>query len=106
MNTSTNTYDFLETIIFDQGLTIQSVDTDKAHDLLTIQLTNGHALKVRLSKYKKLLNASEEALSNYQIIASKSGIHWPDVDEDISLKGLLKEYFIQKVETEKELVIA
>jgi hypothetical protein len=45
-------------------------------------------------------------LANYLVIADRSGIHWPDIDEDLSLKGLLKEYVIQKVETEQELVIS
>jgi hypothetical protein len=106
MSTLPNTYDFLETIIIEHGMRIQSVIPDKAHDHLTILLTNGHTLKMPLSKSNKLFNASDQALSNYQIIADRSGIRWPDIDEDLSLKGLLKEYFIQKVETEQELVIA
>jgi hypothetical protein len=106
MSTLPNTYDFLETFIMEQGMRIASVIPDKAHDTLTILLTNGHSLKMRLSKYKKLFDATEQALANYLVIADRSGIRWPDIDEDLSLKGLLKAYFIHKVETEQELVIA
>ncbi len=40
--------------------------------------------------YPKLLNASPEQRSNWQPCAGGYGIHWPDMDEDLSTEGLLK----------------
>jgi hypothetical protein len=69
MSTLPNTYDFLETIIMEHGMRIQSVIPDKNRDSLTILLMNGHTLKTPLSKYIKLFNATDKEPSNYMIIA-------------------------------------
>ncbi|MDQ3842652.1 MAG: DUF2442 domain-containing protein [Bacteroidota bacterium] len=43
-----------------------------------------------LSYYKVLKNAHAAVLQHYQLIANGAGIHWPELDEDLSLKGFLK----------------
>ena len=51
---------------------------------------NGKIYKFELGKCSsKLLNASEEQRNNYEISPSGYGIHWPMIDEDLSIDGLL-----------------
>jgi hypothetical protein len=109
MSTSGDKYDAIENLIFSEKLIINSVAIDKNLDRITCQVSSGNSmifLIVPISHYKKLKDADESALRNYRLIAGKTGIHWPDLDEDLSLKGFLKEYLKQKVHTEKELIIA
>jgi hypothetical protein len=47
-------------------------------------------LQQKLSAYPNLKNASSEQLQNYELIAQGTGIHWPQLDEDLSLKGFLQ----------------
>ena len=53
-----------------------------------------------------LKNASVKCLKNFRLVGSGVGIHWPDLDEDLSLKGFLKEFLSQRVKTRRKLVIA
>lgn len=88
-----NRYDPLEQIIFEQGLRIAGVHCYADLDLILIVLNNKKVLHRKISASSRLSNASPEQLQNLQLISGGVGIHWPDVDEDISLKGLLKEEF-------------
>jgi hypothetical protein len=97
MNTSTNNYDTLEELIYKEGIRIQAVDIHHELDLLLILLNTGGILKESLSKYPLLKNASKESLLNYEFIGSGTGIHWPDLDEDLSLKGFLKSAILNQV---------
>jgi hypothetical protein len=93
MTSFANRYDTLEQIIFEQGLRIVGVHCYSALDLMVIVLNNKKVLRRRISTSDRLRSAIPEQLQNYQLISDGVGIHWPDVDEDISLKGLLKEEF-------------
>jgi len=46
-------------------------------------------IRVPLSFYPRLKTAKKERLKNFQIIVSGAGIHWPNLDEDLSVAGLL-----------------
>lgn len=94
MTSSTiNRYDTLEQIIFEQGLRIAGVHCYPDLDLMLIVLNSKKVLKRKISSSKRLSSATPEQLQNLQLISDGVAIHWPDVDEDISLKGLLKEEF-------------
>ena len=56
-------------------------------DLALLILNNRRVISQMLSAYPILAEASDEALANYTI--SASGIHWPAIDADLSLRGLL-----------------
>lgn len=58
-------------------------------DYLTVKLSDGRNISVPLSWYPRLLSGSENERNNWRITGSKEGIHWPDLDEDISLKNLI-----------------
>lgn len=104
MNTSQNRYDTIEQLIFVKGLKIVSVDV--IVDKLSIGLSNHHNLVIPVKKYGALRNASLSQLKDFEIIGGGSGLHWNGLDEDLSLKGFLKDYLEEKIETEKELVLS
>jgi hypothetical protein len=107
MNTSYNKYDSLEKLIFDEGLKIDSLDFDFSKDDMFIHLNKNLTLIVRLSLYKGLKKANPESLRNFQLIANGTGIHWPELDEDLSLKEFLKDFLRHKLGGgHTELVIA
>jgi hypothetical protein len=56
---------------------------------LHLRLADGRSADVPLAAFERLRGATREQLQNGEIIGECEGIHWPDIDEDISLKGLL-----------------
>jgi hypothetical protein len=57
---------------------------------LWLSLADGRQLAVPLVYFPKLLNASPDQRLNFETSGRGSGIHWGDIDEDISVEGLLK----------------
>src|SRR5207249_4796268 len=57
--------------------------------LLHVELTDGHEISVPLEWFPKLLNATHEQRSHWTLIGRGIGIHWDDLDEDLSVAGLL-----------------
>lgn len=58
-------------------------------DALTAELCDGRTISVPLSWYPRLVHASQEERGNWRLIGPGEGIHWPDLDEDISVEMLL-----------------
>ena len=59
-------------------------------DSLSVSLKDGRTISVPLAWYPKLLHARPEQLNNWKIAGGGYGIHWPDLDEDLSTEGLLR----------------
>ncbi len=59
-------------------------------DTLSVALMDGRTISVPLAWYPRLLNASKAELQNWQVSGGGYGIHWPDIDEDLSTEGLLR----------------
>ena len=59
-------------------------------DLLVVDLVDGRTISVPLVWYPRLLAATSEQRANWKIAGAGFGIHWPDVDEDLSTEGLLR----------------
>lgn len=59
------------------------------NDTLTMHLDDGRAVSAPLAWYPRLLHATPEERNNWRPIGNNVGIHWPDLDEDISVAGLL-----------------
>jgi Protein of unknown function (DUF2442) len=59
-------------------------------DVLSVALMDGRTISVPLVWYPRLLNASKKERQNWQVSSGGYGIHWPDVDEDLSTEGLLR----------------
>ena len=61
-----------------------------ADDFLIVGLKDGRRISVPLAWYPRLASAGPEALSNWEIIGAGYGLHWPELDEDLSTEGLLR----------------
>ncbi|MEX2496532.1 MAG: DUF2442 domain-containing protein [Woeseia sp.] len=57
---------------------------------LVVELVDGRTVCVPFVWFPRLNRASPEQLANFEIIADGEGIHWPDLDEDLSVAGLLQ----------------
>jgi hypothetical protein len=67
--------------------TIQNVSVTE--DALSVDLSDGRTIVVPLAWYPRLLHGSIEERNHWRLIAGGEGIHWIDLDEDISLKNLI-----------------
>ena len=59
-------------------------------DTIAVDLMDGRTIVVPLAWHPTLLEASTEQRSNWKISGAGYGIHWPDIDEDLSTEGLLR----------------
>jgi hypothetical protein len=59
-------------------------------DTLSVDLVDGRTIVAPLVWYPRLLDASSEQRQNWQVSAAGYGIHWPEIDEDLSTAGLLR----------------
>ena len=59
-------------------------------DLITAHLVDGRTISVPLAWSWRLSDATPEQRARYEIIGDGTGIHWPDVDEDLSVRGMLE----------------
>ena len=97
MNSFINQYDSIEKVIFEEGLRVKAVHFHKDLDLMLVVLNNGKILKHSISRFSVLKKAKNDELNDYRLIGKGVGLHWPQLDEDISLKGLLQETLAQVV---------
>ncbi len=65
-------------------------DVQIADDTLTVRLMDGRSISVPLEWYPRLAHASAEARAAWEIAGGGYGIHWPEIDEDLSTEGLLR----------------
>ncbi|MBA2732743.1 MAG: DUF2442 domain-containing protein [Acidobacteria bacterium] len=65
-------------------------DVEVTEDEVRVRLMDGRTIIVPVAWYPRLLNATEAQRKNWQIIGGGYGIHWEDVDEDLSTEGLLR----------------
>lgn len=59
-------------------------------DSLVVDLMDGRTISVPLRWYPKLLKATQKQKSHWEICGGGYGIHWPEIDEDLSTEGLLR----------------
>jgi len=65
-------------------------DVHFSDDTLSVDLIDGRTITVPLVWYPRLLQATPAQRANWEIVGAGYGIHWPDVDEDLSTAGLLR----------------
>ncbi len=70
------------------GERVKDVRCDE--DTLSVDLTDGRTITVPLAWFPRLLHATPEQRAYWEIAGAGFGIHWPDVDEDLSTEGLLR----------------
>ena len=65
-------------------------DVHFTEDTLSVDLADGRTISVPLAWYPRLLHASADQRNNWELCGGGFGIHWPDIDEDLSTEGLLR----------------
>ena len=68
-------------------MTCMAMSVGFDEDSMWVELTDGRVLGVPLAWFPRLLNARPEQRTSFEI--SPAGLHWEDLDEDISMQGLL-----------------
>jgi hypothetical protein len=59
-------------------------------DELVVMLADGRRISVPLAWFPRLLRGSMAQRRNYELLGDGAGVHWPDLDEDLSVAGLLR----------------
>ena len=67
-----------------------ATDVRVTPDVIHVVLADGRELSAPLAWFPRLLAATPEQRKNWRLIGRGQGIHWPDVDEDISVMSLLR----------------
>ena len=68
------------------GTATQLTVTD---DTLTVDLSDGRSIAAPLAWFPRLMHGTAAERNHWRLIGQGHGIHWPDLDEDISVEGLL-----------------
>ena len=66
-----------------------ALDATVTPDTLSVDLSDGRTISVPLAWYPRLQHATPAERKKWRLIGKGQGIHWPDIDEDISVEGLL-----------------
>ncbi len=66
-----------------------ATDVKVSSEMLQVYLSDGRIIYVPLEWFPKLRDASEKERNNWRLIGGGIGIHWKDIDEDLSIAGLL-----------------
>ena len=67
----------------------RAVDAGFTDDALVVRLKDGRVLSVPLAWFPRLRGATSEQRSDWQLTGDGTGLHWPALDEDLSVAGLL-----------------
>ena len=59
-------------------------------EALSVDLRDGRTITVALAWYPRLLHATAKQRENWEPCAGGYGVHWPEIDEDLSTEGLLR----------------
>ena len=57
---------------------------------LIVTLLDGRVIHIPIAWFPTLANATEKQRANWKLLGEGDGIHWPELDEDLSVAGLLK----------------
>ena len=67
----------------------EALNASLTDDTLSVDLSDGRSISVPIAWFPRLLNSTEQERNNWRLIGRGQGIHWEDIDEDISVEGLL-----------------
>ena len=67
----------------------EALNVSLTNDTLSVDLSDGRSISVPIAWFPRLLHSTEQELNNWRFIGKGQGIHWEDIDEDISVEGLL-----------------
>ena len=73
-----------------EALRVAAIAVQLSADDLCVSLSDGRTLTVPTSWFPRLASATPEARANWQLVGTGEGIHWPELDEDLSVASLLR----------------
>ena len=76
--------------ILPKSLAVLIIEVTFDDDMLAVFLSDGREIRVPLEWFPMLRDASPEERLHWRLIGKGIGIHWPGLDEDLSLEGLLR----------------
>jgi hypothetical protein len=65
-------------------------DVSLTRDTLSLALMDGRVISAPIAWFPRLLKGSKQQRSNWRIVGGGVGVHWPELDEDVSPRGLLR----------------
>jgi hypothetical protein len=68
---------------------VKAIEVSITEDNLVVELEDGRILSIPLTWYPRLWHGTMEERQNWRMIGDGMGIHWPELDEDISIEGLI-----------------
>ena len=68
---------------------VKAIEVNVTEDNLVVELDDGRILSIPLTWYPRLWHGTMAERQNWRMIGDGMGIHWPDLDEDISIEGLI-----------------
>jgi len=68
---------------------LEATEVRVTDDSLILELADGRSISAPLVWYPRILHGSPAERGNHRLIGGGEGVHWPDLDEDISVKGVL-----------------
>lgn len=77
----------MSTLIVERETFAQSIGFSE--DSMVVCLDDGRSITVPLAWYPRLSAGTKAERENYELIGDGEGIHWPDLDEDISVEGII-----------------
>jgi hypothetical protein len=78
----------MTTLVIDSAA-VRAVSVRVTEDSLNLDLADGRSISAPLAWYPRLLHGSPAERANYRLIGGGEGIHWPALDEDISVEGVI-----------------
>lgn len=78
----------MTTLVLDSA-SLRATRASVSADSLTVDLADGRSISVPLAWYPRLVHGTPEERANFRFIGVGEGIHWPDLDEDISVEGIV-----------------
>ena len=79
----------MNTSLVDSPPLARAQDVQVSGDALVVHLEDGRTITTPLSWFPRLRDAAPEQRARWRFIGPGTGIHWPDIDEDISIARLL-----------------
>ena len=87
-----NKFDSIEQLIFQYGLRIRNVTFNPDQKTMDVYLNTPLVITVPYEEFRPLSEATLSQLGDFELIGNGVGIHWPELDEDLSLKGFLQDF--------------
>ena len=67
----------------------EALNVSLTDDTLSVDLIDGRSISVPIAWFPRLLHSTEQERNNWRLIGRGQRIHWEDIDEDISIEGLI-----------------